>query len=191
MIKDISVPAKPSRRVTINSYSLARQLFFLRQRLFYACSFFLLDNLFCGKIRASLLRWNGSVIGTGCFIRGGLRIQEGFGLEIGDDVFINADCCFDLSAPIRICTGAQIAFQVTIITGGHDFGPHESRAGAHRPEQVTIGKGAWIGARAVILPGVTIGEGAVVAAGALVTKDVPSDTLAAGVPARIVRSLEL
>jgi maltose O-acetyltransferase len=54
---------------------------------------------------------------------------------------------------------------------------------------VTIGNGAWLGARCTILPGVNVGEGAIVAAGAVVTHDVPANTMVAGVPARAIRDL--
>ena len=58
-----------------------------------------------------------------------------------------------------------------------------------REATVTIGNGVWIGARAIILPGVTIGDRALVAAGAVVTRDVPADTLVGGNPARVIREL--
>jgi len=64
------------------------------------------------------------------------------------------------------------------------------RAGTPRTAPVRIGAGAWIGAQATILPGVTIGEGAVVGAGSVVTRDIPPNVTAAGVPARVIRSLE-
>ena len=123
-------------------------------------------------------------------MRGSLQMQEGFGIVLGDDVFINSGCCFDLSAPVVIGSRAQLAYQVTLVTGGHAIGTHESRAGKHCPAPIHIGEGVWIGARATVLPGVTIGAGAVIAAGALVTRDVPADTLVGGVPARFIRTLE-
>ena len=171
-------------------WGLKRQQFFFQQRTFAAFSFLLLDNQASGRMRCGLLRLCGASIGRRCFVRGGLLIQESFNLTLGDDVFINAGCCLDLSAPIVIGSRVQMAYQVTLITGGHAIGPHESRAGEHCPAPIYIGDGAWIGARAIILPGVTIGAGAVVAAGALVTKDVPPDTLVVGVPAQPVRELK-
>ena len=70
------------------------------------------------------------------------------------------------------------------------MGDPECRAGAHLARPIRIESGAWIGARSTILPGVTVGHGAVVAAGAVVTRDVEPNTLVAGVPARVLRSLE-
>lgn len=166
-----------------------RQSFFLRQRLFSVLSFLLPDNQVSGRVRAFLLRLNGASVGRRSCVRGGLVIQESFRLVLGDDVFINAHCCFDLSAPVILGDRVRIAYQVTFVTGGHEIGPHGQRAGADRPAPIRVGNGVWIGARAVVLPGVTLGDGAVVAAGAVVTRDVPPDTLVAGVPARSIRLL--
>ena len=58
------------------------------------------------------------------------------------------------------------------------------------PAPIHIGRHVWIGANATVLPGVTIGEGAIVAAGAVVTKDVPKNTMVGGVPARVIRTID-
>src|SRR5438552_1431416 len=124
-----------------------RQGFFVRQRLISVLSFLLLDNRTSGRMRALLLRWNGAKVGKNCFVRGGLLLQEGFALTLGDDVFINAVCCFDTTAPITLEDRVQLGFQVTLVTGGHEIGTHESRAGDHIGKPIRIGAGAWIGAR--------------------------------------------
>jgi acetyltransferase-like isoleucine patch superfamily enzyme len=76
-----------------------------------------------------------------------------------------------------------------VLTTTHDIGPHEQRCHGSRSEPVTIGDGAWIGTRALILPGVHVGAGCVVAAGAVVTDSVPPDSLVGGVPAKVLRTL--
>ena len=168
-----------------------RQLFFVKQRIFYFVSFVLLDNLSSSRLRTSLLRLFGATVGKKCAVRGGLLIQEAFNFTMGDDVFVNAACCFDCSAPIILGDGVRLGYQLTIITGGHEIGAAECRAGAYSPKPVTIGDGAWIGARATVFSGVSIGNGAVVASGSVVTMDVKPHTLVAGVPARHVKTLEL
>lgn len=169
--------------------TVRRQFFFLQQRIFSALSFLLLDNKSCSYLRMLLLQCIGVKSGRDCFVRGGLQFQEGFDLTLGDRVFINYGCTMDTSAPIRIGNRTQIGFQVTFITGGHQIGFHESRAGDHDPKSIVIEEGVWIGARAIILPGVHVGSGAVIAAGSVVARDVAPDTLVAGVPARPIRRL--
>ena len=117
-------------------------------------------------------------------------------LTIGNDVFINIRCVFDLTNTITIGDGAAIGHEVMLLTSSHEVGPRQQRAGSLFSAPITIGAGAWIGARVTILPGVTIGPGAVVGAGAMVTADVPANSLSVGVPAatkvmldhRLVRS---
>ncbi|MBC8135210.1 MAG: acyltransferase, partial [Fibrella sp.] len=108
---------------------------------------------------------------------------------VGDRCRLNSPLYLDASAPITIGNGVAIGHHVMIVTTGHEIGSPEMRSGRHLHEPVTIGDGAWIAANVTLLPGVTIGRGAVVAAGAVVTKDVPENTLVGGVPARILRKL--
>jgi maltose O-acetyltransferase len=121
-------------------------------------------------------------------IRGGGDIYER--LSIGEGTTINSPCLMDLSGPITIGRRVGIGHHVVIVTAAHDLGGPLERRGPVTPKSVTIGDGAWIGARVTILPGVTVGPGAVVAAGALVSRDVPPNTLVAGVPAKPMRDLE-
>jgi maltose O-acetyltransferase len=177
------------RRLRTLYWMVWRQIMFLRLRLFALISNILLDNSTCGRWRATLLRLNGAQVGKRCYIRSNLQLPEGFNLTIGDNVFINTGCCFDATAPIHIGHRVQFGYQVTLITGDHVIGPHECRTGSPSGGPIVIEDGAWIGARATILPNVRIGAGAVVSVGSLVAKDVASDTLVAGVPARQLRQL--
>jgi acetyltransferase-like isoleucine patch superfamily enzyme len=77
---------------------------------------------------------------------------------------------------------------VQLISSGHPLDP-ETRRSQITTGPIHIGRGAWIAAGATVLQGVTVGEDAVVAAGAVVMRDVPARTLAAGVPARVIRTL--
>ena len=129
----------------------------------------------------------------------GKPVGEGFGLfppfytdfgkniNIGRNVFINAGCKFQDQGGITIDEGALIGHGVVLATLDHDFAP-EKRQQLH-PAPIHIGKRVWIGANAVVTKGVTIGDNAVVAAGAVVTQDVPADTIVGGVPAKIIRKL--
>jgi maltose O-acetyltransferase len=171
-------------------WTLRRQAFFLKQRGFSVLSPMLLDNRLSGRARVALLRACGATIGRRCDIRGGLRIQEGFGFTLGDDVFVNSGCLFDCSAPIVLGNGVELGYDVTIITGDHALGDRQHRCGIKRPRPVVIEDGAWIGAKTTIGPGVTIGAGSVVSAGSVVAMSVPANKVVGGNPARAIRSLE-
>jgi maltose O-acetyltransferase len=122
-------------------------------------------------------------------IMGGGRIN-GFGLSVGRDVFINRACYFDLSAAITLGDAVVVGHHCVFVTAGHEVGPARRRAGARAAAPIVVEDGAWIGARATIMPGVRVGRGAVVGAGALVTRDVPADCIVAGVPAKMLRQID-
>jgi acetyltransferase-like isoleucine patch superfamily enzyme len=123
-----------------------------------------------------------------CHIENHLFIHNGrhnyANLSIGSKAYVGKDCFFDLSDRIIIEPGAVIAMRVTILTH-FDAGPSQlSKRIPRLTKPVHIHAGAYVGAGAVLLPGISIGEGAVVGAGAVVTKDMPSGALFVGVPAR-------
>jgi maltose O-acetyltransferase len=104
-------------------------------------------------------------------------------------VFINEGCSFDNLERVTIGDRVHVGPEVLFGTSSHEMGCSKARAGDVFLAPLVVGSGCWIGARAVILPGVTIGEGCVVGAGAVVTKDCLPHGLYAGVPARRVRDL--
>jgi acetyltransferase-like isoleucine patch superfamily enzyme len=112
-------------------------------------------------------------------------------LTIGRGCFINHGCVFDAAGPIVIGDEVNLGQGVLITSGSHVIGAPDRRAGQMTPEPVYIGDGAWLSSRSVILPGVTVGDGAIVAAGAVVTRSVEPNTLVGGVPARLIRHLDL
>lgn len=111
----------------------------------------------------------------------------GKNLRIGKHVFINSGCRFQDQGGITLGDGALIGHNVVMATLNHSEQPEE-RANLH-PAPIHIGRNIWIGASATILPGVTIGDGAIVGAGAVVTRDVTENMIVAGVPAKILRSI--
>lgn len=112
----------------------------------------------------------------------------GKNLTIGKNVFFNSGCRFQDQGGITIGDGALIGHNVVLATINHDLDP--ARRGDNHPAPIHIGKNVWIGAGAVVLPNVTIGDGAIVAAGAVVSKDVPENTVVGGVPARVIKSVQ-
>lgn len=140
-------------------------------------------------VRVKLLRSLGFVIGEGTQFTGTPRIrclvpQMAGKLVIGCDCLIEMDVILELGEHITLGDGVTLGHGVMILTTSHALGPREHRAGEHMYAPVTVGKGAWLGARVVVLPGVNIGEGAVVAEGSLVNKDVPAHTRVGGIPAK-------
>jgi acetyltransferase-like isoleucine patch superfamily enzyme len=116
-----------------------------------------------------------------------LYINYGKNTKIGKNVFINFDCVFLDLGGITIEDDVLIAPKVSLLSEGHPVDPSDRQSLI--PGHIHIKKNAWIGAGATILPGVTIGENAVVAAGAVVSKDVPDNTIVGGVPAKIIKSI--
>jgi acetyltransferase-like isoleucine patch superfamily enzyme len=104
-------------------------------------------------------------------------------LTIGNNTVINRQCYLDAREALCIGSNVSISNQVYIQTATHDA---QDPLFKYVPGPVHIGDHAWIGARALILPGVAIGEGAVVGAGAVVTRNVEPYTIVAGVPARVI-----
>ncbi len=110
-------------------------------------------------------------------------------IQIGKNVFINHACSFLDMGGITIEDEVLIGPKVNLITENHPLDPAERRALITKP--ILIKRKAWIGAAATILPGVTVGENSVVAAGAVVTKDVPDNTIVGGVPAKVLKNLDV
>lgn len=107
--------------------------------------------------------------------------------HIGKKVFINSCCHFQDQGGIYIGDGCLIGHCVVLATLNHDPDPAKRQNLKHKP--IRIGKGVWIGAHVTITAGVTIGDNAIIAAGAVVTKDVPANMIAGGVPAKIIKSI--
>ena len=103
-------------------------------------------------------------------------------------MFLNTSCHFQDQGGITIGDGTQLGHTVVLATLNHNENP--AQRSETIPAPIVIGRNVWIGANATITPGVTVGDGAIVAAGAVVTKDVPPDTIAGGVPARVIRAVQ-
>ena len=113
----------------------------------------------------------------------------GKNIHVGEGVFINACCHFQDHGGVTLGDGCQIGHNVVFATLNHGLAPQERASTRSAP--VILGKNVWVGSNATILQGVTIGDNAVVGAGAVVTKDVPANTIVGGVPARFIRQIEV
>jgi acetyltransferase-like isoleucine patch superfamily enzyme len=108
-------------------------------------------------------------------------------IHLGKNVFINHACSFLDLEGITIEDNVQIGPKVNLITENHPLEPSARKA--LQLSSIVVRYNAWIGAAATILPGVTVGENAVVAAGAVVSKDVPANTVVGGIPARVLKTI--
>lgn len=111
----------------------------------------------------------------------------GKNITVGKNVFINACCHFQDHGGVSLGDGCQIGHNVVFATLNHGLAPEDRQT--TYPAPITLGKNVWVGFNSTILQGVTIGDNAVIAAGAVVTKDVPENTIVGGVPARIIRKI--
>ncbi len=147
------------------------------------------------RARTMAMRAAGIRIGARSGILGPLDITGRGDLRdlfsVGEDTFISGPLHVDLGAAVRIGSRVQFGHHVVLLTMDHEMGPPSARCGRLVAAPITIGDGVWIASRVTVLPGVTIGDGAVVAAGAVVTRDVAPDTLVGGVPAKLVRDLDV
>ncbi|AXE04732.1 maltose O-acetyltransferase [Salmonella enterica subsp. houtenae] len=123
------------------------------------------------------------------YIEPSFRCDYGYNIFLGRSFYANFDCVMLDVCPIHIGDNCMLAPGVHIYTATHPLDAIERNSGKELGKPVTIGNNVWIGGRAVINPGVTIGDNAVVASGAVVIKNVPSDVVVGGNPARIIKNL--
>jgi len=114
--------------------------------------------------------------------------EFGKNIHIGKNVFINSDCTFQDHGGIYIGDNVLIGHNVVLATLNHVQDPKNRRDSVPKP--IHIEKGVWIGSSCTIVQGVTIGENSIVAAGAVVTKDVPPNSVVGGVPAKFIRKIK-
>lgn len=141
------------------------------------------------EIRALFSKLTGKPIEESFTIFPPFYTDCGKNITIGKNVFINAGCCFQDQGGITVGDGTLIGHNVVLATLNHDFIP--SKRTTLHPAPIVIGKNVWIGANVTIVPGVTIGDGAIIAAGAVVTKDVPENAIVGGVPAKVMKTIDM
>lgn len=126
----------------------------------------------------------------------GSEIRSPFYCDFGSHTFFGARSfanfglvCLDV-APIRIGDDVQLGPNVQLLTAEHPIAPGPRREKWESARPITIEDNAWLGGGVIVCPGVTIGENSVVGAGAVVVRDLPSNVVAVGHPARVVREIE-
>lgn len=135
-------------------------------------------------VRRALLRERFAAVGEGSIIRPPFHCDYGYNITLGAGVFLNFNCVILDVVEVTIGRDTQIAPGVQILTADHPRDPEARRSGLEFGRPVRIGQNVWIGAGALILPGVTIGDDALIGAGSVVTRDVPAGATVVGNPAR-------
>ena len=140
--------------------------------------------------RRRLLQQMFAEIGEGCYIEPPLHANwAGKHVHFGKNVYANFNLTLVDDTHIYVGDGVMFGPNVTVCTGTHPVGPGLRARQAQYNLPVHIGANVWIGAGAVVLPGVTIGENSVIGAGSVVTKDIPANVVAAGSPCRVLRAI--
>lgn len=128
--------------------------------------------------------------GKDFYVEPTFRCDYGCHIHVGDNFYANFDCLILDVCEVTIGNNCMLAPRVGIFTATHPLQAEARCAGMEYGKPIALGNNVWVGAGALILPGVSVGHGAVVAAGAVVTKDVPPGVVVAGNPARVIRQIE-
>lgn len=140
--------------------------------------------------RKAILKELLGACGEDVIFEGRIQCDYGYNIEVGEHFFANFDAVLLDVCKITIGDHCLLGPNVHIYTAGHPLNPEERQTGIEFGKPVTIGHHVWIGGGAIINPGVKIGDHAVIASGSVVTKDVPSNVIVGGNPAKILKHLE-
>lgn len=127
--------------------------------------------------------------GEGSYVSYPFRCDYGCNISVGKNFYANFDCIFLDVNKIKIGDNVFMAPRVCIYTAGHPIDKDIRNEQLEYGYPVTIGNDVWVGGSVVINPGVTIGDNVVIGSGSVVTKDLPSNTVCAGVPCKVIREI--
>ncbi len=135
-------------------------------------------------MKAGLLRIFGARIGEGVYIKPGIRVKFPWYLSVGDHCWLGEDLWIDNLATVTIGSDVCVSQGVYLCTGNHDWKTPNMKL-FRKP--IRIEDGSWVGAKAILCPGVVIGREAIVTVGSVITRNVPAHEIWAGNPAQFVR----
>lgn len=139
--------------------------------------------------RMALLKEILAEVGENCYVEPPLHANWGINTHFGNNVYANFNLTLVDDCDIYVGDSVMFGPNVTVAVAGHPIDPGLRRKVAQFNIPVRIGNNVWIGAGAVILPGVTIGDNSVIGAGSIVTKDIPANVVAVGNPCRVLREI--
>ena len=141
------------------------------------------------SIREEILRELIGRIEGRCVIKPPFRCDYGKFIEIGDGTFINYDCIILDACKVKIGQHVLIGPRTCIYSASHPIDSSVRISGYNISKPVTIGDNVWLGGNVVVNPGVTIGECSIIGSGSVVTKNIPSNVIAAGNPCKVLREI--
>lgn len=141
------------------------------------------------ELRDKLLNELFGSVGKELWIEPPFYCDYGYNIHLGDNVFLNYNCCILDVSTVHIGDRALIGPGVQIYTATHPMDVKSRQSGLEYAKAIRIGNDVWVGGSAIICPGVTIGNGVVIGAGAVVTRNLPDNVFAAGNPARVIRKI--
>lgn len=128
-------------------------------------------------------------LGKDVYIEPPLYIDHGYNIYIGDNVYMNTGCIILDQCPVRIGKNTLFGPRVGVYCALHPIDAMIRNLLVEGGKPITVGENCWIGGNAVLCPGVTIGDNVVIGAGSVVTKDIPSNTIAVGNPCKVIREI--
>ncbi len=139
--------------------------------------------------RMALLKEILAEVGENCYVEPPLHANWGINTHFGNNVYANFNLTLVDDTDIYVGDSVMFGPNVVVATAGHPIDPELRRRVAQFNVPVRIGSNVWIGAGAILLPGVRIGENSVIGAGSVVTKDIPPNVVAVGNPCRVLREI--
>lgn len=136
------------------------------------------------KILMQLIRANGSF-----YIEAPFYCDYGYNIEVGNNFYANYGCTILDVHSVQIGDNVLLGPNVQIYTAAHPLDPMERLGGKEYANPIVIGNNVWIGGGTILCPGVKIGDNTTIGAGSVVTKDIPSNVIAAGNPCKVIREI--
>ncbi|MCD8121263.1 MAG: sugar O-acetyltransferase [Clostridiales bacterium] len=141
------------------------------------------------EVREPLLRKILGQMGEDVFFEPSFRCEFGYNIKIGNHFYANFDCVMLDGGGIEIGDHVLFGPRVSIYTSRHAYDASERAAGACFSKEVTIGNNVWVGGGVHMDYGITIGDNTIIGAGSVITRDIPANVVAAGVPCRVIREI--
>jgi len=130
-----------------------------------------------------------NAVGENPWVESPFNCDYGYNISVGNNFYANTNCTILDCAKVTIGNDVLIGPNVSFYTPNHAVDAQERQKGYERSLPINIGNNVWISGSVTIIPGVTIGDNSIIGAGSVVTKDIPANVIAAGVPCRVIRAI--